>query len=38
MFFFLGGGHDNLQFVVGEGVGEENGGLGSSKQIFQVSI
>ena len=35
MFFFGGGGKGrNLKFVVGE----ENGGLEGSKQIFQVSI
>ena len=37
IFLFEGGG-DNLKFVVGEGVGEDNGGLECSKQISQVSI
>ena len=32
MFFF------DSEFVVGEGVGEDNGGLEGSEQISQVSI
>ena len=38
MFFFFGGGGDNLKFVVGVGVREDNVGLEGSKQIYQVSI